>query len=148
MLGAYIPEFERIVAMMQFNVYHHYTVDEHLIQCVAALSQIERGELVENLPIVSGIMAEGRIDRTVIYLATLLHDIGKGRPEDHSIIGARIARRVCQRLGLEPARVELVEWLIRNHLLMSDVAQKRDISDPARWAISPRRCARASGWTC
>lgn len=129
-LGAYIPEFERIVAMMQFNVYHHYTVDEHLIQCVAALSQIERGELVENLPIVSGIMAEGRIDRTVIYLATLLHDIGKGRPEDHSIIGAHIARRVCQRLGLEPARVELVEWLIRNHLLMSDVAQKRDISDP------------------
>ncbi|MBB1490353.1 MULTISPECIES: [protein-PII] uridylyltransferase [unclassified Paracoccus (in: a-proteobacteria)] len=129
-LGAYIPEFERIVAMMQFNVYHHYTVDEHLIQCVAALAQIERGELVEDLPIVSAVMAEGKLDRTVIYLATLLHDIGKGRPEDHSIIGAQIARRVCQRLGLDPARIELVEWLIRNHLLMSDVAQKRDISDP------------------
>ena len=129
-LGAYIPEFERIVAMMQFNVYHHYTVDEHLIQCVAALAQIERGELVEDLPIVSAIMAEGKLDRTVIYLATLLHDIGKGRPEDHSIIGAQIARRVCQRLGLTPSQVQLVEWLIRNHLLMSDVAQKRDISDP------------------
>jgi len=129
-LGAYIPEFERIVAMMQFNVYHHYTVDEHLIQCVAALAQIERGELDEDLPIVSAIMAEGRLDRTVIYLATLLHDIGKGRPEDHSIIGAQLARRVCQRLGLDPVRVELVEWLVRNHLVMSDVAQKRDISDP------------------
>ena len=128
-LGAYIPEFERIVAMMQFNVYHHFTVDEHLIQCVAELARIERGEAVEDLPIVSSIMG-GDIDRTVIYLATLLHDIGKGRPEDHSIIGAQIARRVCQRLGLSAERIELIEWLIRNHLLMSDVAQKRDISDP------------------
>ena len=128
-LGAYIPEFERIVAMMQFNVYHHYTVDEHLIQCVAELARIERGEAVEDLPIVSAIM-KSEIDRTVIYLATLLHDIGKGRPEDHSIIGAQIARRVCQRLRQSPERVELIEWLVRNHLLMSDVAQKRDISDP------------------
>ena len=128
-LGAYIPEFERIVAMMQFNVYHHFTVDEHLIQCVAELARIERGEAVEDLPIVSSIMG-GDIDRTVIYLATLLHDIGKGRPEDHSIIGAQIARRVCQRLGLSAERTELIEWLIRNHLLMSDVAQKRDISAP------------------
>ena len=128
-LGAYIPEFERIVAMMQFNVYHSYTVDEHLIQCVAHLAEIERGEVIDDLPIVSSIMA-GPVDRTVIYLATLLHDIGKGRPEDHSIIGAQISRRICQRLGLTPAQVELVEWLVRNHLLMSDVAQKRDISDP------------------
>ncbi len=128
-LGAYIPEFERIVAMMQFNVYHHFTVDEHLIQCVAELARIERGEVVEDLPIVSRIMG-GPIDRTVIYLATLLHDIGKGRPEDHSIIGAQLARRICQRLGLSAERTELVEWLVRNHLLMSDVAQKRDIADP------------------
>nr|WP_246026779.1 [protein-PII] uridylyltransferase [Paracoccus luteus] len=128
-LGAYIPEFERVVAMMQFNVYHHFTVDEHSIQCVAALSAIERGDEQEDLPLVSAIM-QGPIDRTVIYLATLLHDIGKGRPEDHSIIGAQIARKVCQRLRLAPEQVELVEWLIRNHLLMSDVAQKRDIADP------------------
>jgi [protein-PII] uridylyltransferase len=128
-LGAFIPEFEPIVAMMQFNVYHHYTVDEHIIQCISILAQIERGELVEELPVVTGILKDG-IDRKVIYLALFLHDIGKGRPEDHSIIGAQIARRVCPRLGLSPEESETVEWLVRYHLLMSDTAQKRDIGDP------------------
>ncbi|MDP3959781.1 MAG: [protein-PII] uridylyltransferase [Pseudorhodobacter sp.] len=128
-LGAFIPEFERIVAMMQFNVYHHYTVDEHIIQCISTLAQIERGELVEELPVVSGILKEG-INRRVIYLATMLHDIGKGRPEEHSILGAQIARRLCPRLGLPQDEAETVEWLVRYHLLMSDMAQKRDIGDP------------------
>ncbi|WP_347266838.1 [protein-PII] uridylyltransferase [Paracoccus sp. (in: a-proteobacteria)] len=128
-LGAFIPEFATVVAMMQFNVYHHYTVDEHLIQCVAALAAIERGEDAEDLPMTSAIMKR-RINRRVIYLAVLLHDIGKGRAEDHSILGARLARRVCTRFGLPADEVETIEWLIRNHLLMSDVAQKRDIADP------------------
>ncbi len=128
-LGAFIPEFEPIVAMMQFNVYHHYTVDEHIIQCISILAQIERGELVEELPVVSGILKDG-IDRKVMYLALFLHDIGKGRPEDHSIIGAQIARRVCHRLGFSAEESETVEWLVRYHLLMSDMAQKRDIGDP------------------
>ncbi len=128
-LAAFIPEFEPVVAMMQFNLYHHFTVDEHSIQCVAALAEIERGEHPDDLPLSSEIMAKG-INRRVLYLATLLHDIGKGRREDHSILGARIARRVVTRFGLTPEEVETVEWLVRNHLLMSDVAQKRDISDP------------------
>ncbi len=128
-ISAFIPEFEPIVAMMQFNVYHHYTVDEHIIQCISILAQIERGELVEELPVVSGILKEG-VDRKVLYIALLLHDIGKGRPEDHSIIGAQIARRVCPRLGLTPEESETVEWLVRYHLLMSDTAQKRDLGDP------------------
>ena len=128
-LGAFIPDFERIVAMMQFNVYHHYTVDEHTIQCISTLAQIERGELVEELPIASRILKEG-LNRRVIYLALLLHDIGKGRPEDHSIIGAQIARRIVPRFGLSAEDCETVEWLVRHHLLMSDTAQKRDISDP------------------
>ncbi|SDW31371.1 UTP--GlnB (protein PII) uridylyltransferase, GlnD [Roseicitreum antarcticum] len=128
-LGAFIPEFENIVAMMQFNVYHHYTVDEHTIQCVSTLAQIEREELVEELPIASRILKQG-VNRKVLYVALLLHDIGKGRPEDHSIIGAQIARRLAPRLGLTPDECETVEWLVRYHLLMSDVAQKRDISDP------------------
>ncbi|AUH66470.1 [protein-PII] uridylyltransferase [Paracoccus zhejiangensis] len=128
-LSAFIPEFEPIVAMMQFNVYHHYTVDEHSIQCVAALAEIERGEHPDDLPLSHEIMQEG-INRRVLYLATLLHDIGKGRPEDHSILGARLARRVVARLGFSAEEVETVEWLVRNHLLMSDVAQKRDIADP------------------
>ncbi len=128
-LAAFIPEFENIVAMMQFNVYHHYTVDEHIIQCISVLAQIERGELVEELPVVSGILKAG-VNRKVIYVALLLHDIGKGRPEDHSIIGAQIARRICPRLGLTAEETETVEWLVRYHLLMSDMAQKRDVGDP------------------
>ncbi len=128
-LAAFIPEFENIVAMMQFNVYHHYTVDEHIIQTISVLAQIERGELVEELPVASGIL-KGGINRKIIYIALLLHDIGKGRPEDHSIIGAQMARRIAPRLGLNPEECETVEWLIRYHLLMSDMAQKRDIGDP------------------
>ncbi|MFN3293531.1 MAG: [protein-PII] uridylyltransferase [Gemmobacter sp.] len=128
-LSAFVPEFEPIVAMMQFNVYHHYTVDEHTIQCISVLDRIERGELVEELPLSSAIL-KGGVNRKVLYVALLLHDIGKGRPEDHSVLGALIARRVAPRLGLTPEESEAVEWLVRHHLLMSDVAQKRDISDP------------------
>ena len=128
-LSAFIPEFENIVAMMQFNVYHHYTVDEHIIQTISVLAQIERGELIEELPVASGILKAG-VNRRVIFVALLLHDIGKGRPEDHSIIGAQIARRICPRLGLTAEECETVEWLVRYHLLMSDMAQKRDIGDP------------------
>ncbi|QYK41191.1 MAG: [protein-PII] uridylyltransferase [Paracoccaceae bacterium] len=128
-LSAFLPEFEPVVAMMQFNVYHHYTVDEHIIQTISVLDQIERGELVEELPVASGILKAG-VNRRVLYVALLLHDIGKGRPEDHSILGAQLARRICPRLGLDPEESETVEWLVRHHLLMSDMAQKRDLSDP------------------
>jgi [protein-PII] uridylyltransferase len=128
-LSAFIPEFEPIRAMMQFNMYHSYTVDEHIIQCIGQLDRIERGELEEALPVASSILEEG-VNRRVLYVALLLHDIGKGRPEDHSILGARIARRVAPRLGLKTREVDTVEWLVRYHLLMSDMAQKRDIADP------------------
>ena len=128
-LGAFIPEFERIVAMMQFNMYHSYTVDEHIIQCVSNLAQIEHGELKESLPVASSILAKG-VDRKVLYVAMLLHDIGKGLPEDHSIAGAKIVETLAPRLGLDEDESETVVWLVRNHLLMSDVAQKRDLSDP------------------
>ncbi|WP_281825059.1 [protein-PII] uridylyltransferase [Jannaschia rubra] len=128
-LSAFIPEFGPIVAMMQFNMYHSYTVDEHTIQVISNLAQIERGELEESLPLCSGILQKG-VNRRVLYVALLLHDIGKGRPEDHSILGARIARTVAPRLGLRPREAETVEWLVRHHLLMSDMAQKRDIADP------------------
>ena len=128
-LARFIPEFEPIVAMMQFNMYHHYTVDEHTIQCLTNLAQIERRELIEELPLASHILKTG-LNRKVLYTALLLHDLGKGRDEDHSILGARIARKVAPRLGLDKTESETVEWLVRHHLLMSDMAQKRDISDP------------------
>ncbi|MCF6273629.1 MAG: [protein-PII] uridylyltransferase [Rhodobacteraceae bacterium] len=127
-LGAFIPDFGRIVAMMQFNMYHSYTVDEHTIQVISSLFRIEQQGLVEDLPIASQILKAG-INRKVLYVALLLHDIGKGRQEAHEVIGACIARDLCPRLGLSDEDSELVEWLVRHHLLMSDVAQKRDISD-------------------
>ena len=143
-LGAFIPEFGRIVAMMQFNMYHHYTVDEHIIRTISTLSMIERRELGDDLPIVTDIMARG-VDRRVLYVALLLHDIGKGSGRDHSTFGAEVAERLCPRFGLEPEETELVVWLVRHHLLMSDVAQKRDLADPrtardfARLVKSPTR---------
>ncbi|WP_422029889.1 [protein-PII] uridylyltransferase [Roseovarius sp.] len=128
-LSAFLPEFEPIRALMQFNMYHSYTVDEHIIQCISQLDKIERHELDEALPVASSILEEG-VNRRVLYVALLLHDIGKGRDEDHSILGAQIARKVAPRLGLKPKEVDTVEWLVRYHLLMSDMAQKRDIADP------------------
>ncbi|WGI21600.1 [protein-PII] uridylyltransferase [Amylibacter sp. IMCC11727] len=128
-LGAFIPEFQRIVALMQFNMYHHYTVDEHTIQCISNLARIEKGQLKESLPVASGILEDG-VDRKVLYVAMLLHDIGKGLPEDHSIAGARLAREIAPQLGLSPAETDTVVWLVEHHLLLSDVAQKRDLSDP------------------
>ncbi len=129
-LSAFIPEFEPIVAMMQFNMYHSYTVDEHTIQVISNFNAIEQGELDEELPVSADILKRKRLNRKVLMIAMLCHDIGKGRDMDHSILGAQIARRVATRLGLKPKEVDTVEWLVRYHLLMSDMAQKRDIADP------------------
>lgn len=127
-LARFIQEFGRIVALMQFNMYHHYTVDEHLIRAIGILAQIERGKLKEDHPVASNLI-HGVISRRVLYVAVLLHDIGKGRSEDHSLVGEKIALQLCPRLGLNPAETETVAWLIRNHLLMSETAQMRDLND-------------------
>ncbi|MGY3237177.1 [protein-PII] uridylyltransferase [Bradyrhizobium sp. USDA 4448] len=128
-LGHFIRAFGKIVSMMQFNMYHHYTVDEHLIRCVGFLQDIERGGF-EEFTLASDLMRKIRPEhRAVIYITTLLHDIAKGRPEDHSIAGAKVARRLCPRLGFSAADTELVAWLIEEHLTMSTVAQSRDLSD-------------------
>src|SRR5262249_15599915 len=118
-----------IVAMMQFNMYHHYTVDEHLVRCIGVLTEIERGsneEFVLANDLVHKIQPE---NRAVLYVALFLHDIAKGRIEDHSIAGARVARRFCKRWGFPAAETETVAWLVEHHLLMSTVAQSRDLSD-------------------
>ena len=128
-LGHFIRAFGKIVSMMQFNMYHHYTVDEHLIRCIGILQDIERGGNDEFV-VASDLMRKIRPEhRPVIYITTLLHDIAKGRPEDHSIAGAKVARRLCPRLGFNAADTELVAWLIEQHLTMSTVAQSRDLSD-------------------
>jgi [protein-PII] uridylyltransferase len=128
-LGHFIRAFGKIVSMMQFNMYHHYTVDEHLLRCVGYLQDIERGGN-EEFTVASDLMRKIRPEhRAVIYITTLLHDIAKGRPEDHSIAGAKVARRLCPRLGFNAADTETIAWLIEQHLTMSSVAQSRDLSD-------------------
>ncbi|HEY2529463.1 MAG TPA: [protein-PII] uridylyltransferase [Xanthobacteraceae bacterium] len=128
-LGEFVRAFGRIVAMMQFNMYHHYTVDEHLLRCIGVLEEIERGENRE-VALASELMQTIQPHhRAALYVALFLHDIAKGRVEDHSIVGARIARRLCPRFGLSPADTELVAWLLEVHLVMSTVAQSRDLSD-------------------
>jgi len=128
-LGHFVPAFGKIVAMMQFNMYHHYTVDEHLLRCIGVLAEIERGGNNET-PLANELIHKILPQhRRVIYVTLFLHDIAKGRPEDHSIAGARVARRFCPRLGFSAADTETVAWLIENHLVMSSVAQSRDLSD-------------------
>lgn len=127
-LGRLIPDFGRIVAQMQFDMYHHYTVDEHTIRAIGLLARIEAGVEKEAHPLASGI-ADQIVSRRALRVAVLLHDIAKGRGGDHSILGADVARRLGPRLGLTPAETETVVWLVRWHLLMSATAFKRDLSD-------------------
>ncbi|HTV67970.1 MAG TPA: [protein-PII] uridylyltransferase [Rhizobiaceae bacterium] len=129
LLGKLMPDFGKIVAMMQFSMYHHYTVDEHLIRCVGVLSEIERGGGEKLHPLSHKLMPSLKAQRELLYVAVLLHDIAKGRPEDHSEAGAKIARRLCPHMGLSPADTETVAWLVEHHLLMSMTAQTRDLND-------------------
>ncbi len=128
-LGKFVPDFGKIVALMQFNMYHHYTVDEHLIRAVGVMAQIANGGLQDELPLTHELLPQLN-DTRLLYVALFLHDIAKGRPEDHSIAGARIARKLCPRFGLSAAETDTVAWLIQYHLLMSEIAQARDIQDP------------------
>ncbi len=128
-LGRFIPDFGRIVSMMQFNMYHHYTVDEHLLRCIGVLAEIESGKH-EEYGLANELARTIKPEhREMLYVALFLHDIAKGRIEDHSIAGARIARRLGPRFGLSPANTETVAWLIEQHLTMSSIAQSRDLSD-------------------
>jgi [protein-PII] uridylyltransferase len=128
-LGRFVPDFGKVVSMMQFNMYHHYTVDEHLIRTIGVLSDIEHGEAAEAHPLSTSII-KGIQYRRALYVAGFLHDIAKGRDEDHCIVGARIARSLCPRFGMSAAETETVAWLIEQHLVMSSFAFTRDINDP------------------
>jgi [protein-PII] uridylyltransferase len=128
-LGQFVPAFGRIVAMMQFNMYHHYTVDEHLLRCIGMLCDIEAGRSPDALFATDLMRTIQPQHRVLIYVALFLHDIAKGRVEDHSIAGARLARSFCPRFGFSPAETETVAWLVEVHLVMSTVAQSRDLSD-------------------
>jgi len=126
--GRFVPDFGRVNAQMQFDMYHHYTVDEHTIRAIGLLSEIERGERGEDHPLATKLIHQVR-SRRATYVAVLLHDIAKGRRGDHSVLGAEVALKLCPRFGLDEAETELVSWLVRTHLLMSATAFKRDLAD-------------------
>src|SRR5438270_5126430 len=127
-LGRFIPDFGRVVAQMQYDMYHVYTVDEHTLFAIGILHKIESRLLQEELPLATQLMPTV-VSRRALYLAVLLHDIAKGRGGDHSEIGEQIALRLGPRLGLSAEETETVAWLVRWHLLMSSTAFKLDISD-------------------
>ena len=142
--GRFVPDFGRVVAQTQHDMYHTYTVDEHTIRAIGILSRIESGALKEDHP-VSAEVVHKIVSRPVLYLAVLLHDIAKGRGGDHSTLGAEVAMQLGPRLGLSAAETETVAWLVRYHLAMSGTAFQRDLMDPKTIETSPPWCNRPSG---
>jgi len=128
-LGKFVPDFGRVVAQMQFDMYHLYTVDEHTLQCLSVLHDVEAGALKEVAPIATEVVHKV-LSRRALYVAVFLHDIAKGRGGDHSVLGERVARRLCPRFGMSEEETDTVAWLVRWHLLMSNTAFKRDVNDP------------------
>ena len=127
--GEFVPDFGRVVAQMQYDMYHTYTVDEHTIRAMGILHKIETGDFVEETPNVTAAIKEIQ-SRRALYVAVFLHDIAKGRGGDHSVLGEEVANELCPRLGMTEEETETVAWLVRQHLLMSHIAFKRDIDDP------------------
>jgi [protein-PII] uridylyltransferase len=129
LLGRYIPAFGRVIGQMQHDLFHVYTVDEHILTVLRNVRRLTVPELAHELPLASRLIAD--FDKPeLLYLAVLFHDIAKGRGGDHSELGAADARRFCRQHGLDKADSELVAWLVEMHLAMSRTAQKEDISDP------------------
>ncbi|MBM3482208.1 MAG: [protein-PII] uridylyltransferase [Alphaproteobacteria bacterium] len=127
-LGRFVPDFGRVVAQTQQDMYHAYTVDEHSVRAIGVLARIESGALAAELPLASEIVRKP-LSRNALYLATFLHDVAKGRGSDHSVEGEQVARLLGPRLGLSAADTELTAWLVRWHLLFSGTAFKRDVND-------------------
>lgn len=129
LLGRYLPEFGRITGQMQHDLFHRYTVDAHTLLVMQNVRSFRKESAQRAFPIAAAIMK--RIEQPeLLYIAALYHDIGKGRGGDHSELGATDAELFCQRHGLSGRETRLVAWLVRYHLLMSFVSQKKDISDP------------------
>jgi len=128
-LADYLLSFQKITGQMQYDMFHNYTVDEHTLFLLKNLSEFADPDKDENFPLCSEIMQRQQ-NPEIIFLAGLFHDIGKGRGGDHSEIGALEAKTFCQQHQLKQQHANIVEWLVANHLLMSLIAQKRDISDP------------------
>ena len=128
-LGDYLPEFGRVMGQMQYDLFHTYTVDAHTLEVIKNARRFQFPDLDDQFPVSSRVARRLR-KFELLYIAALYHDIGKGRGGDHSELGAVDAERFCREHGLDQKDSELVVWLVRNHLLMSAVSQRKDISDP------------------
>lgn len=129
LLGKFLPDFARIVGQMQFDMFHIYTVDEHILRAVGILHDLEQGNYMEAMPIASEVIRKVQ-SRRVLYLCALCHDIAKGRGGDHAKKGAVIAKQLAKRFSYSAAESESAEWLVLNHQEFSDTAHKRDLTDP------------------
>ncbi len=127
-LSFYLPEFSPLVCQMQYNMYHYYTTDEHVFQVLNCLESLLAKTLLEESSW-ANYLIDNVVDKNIIYLAVLFHDIGKGRGGDHSIIGKNMAQAIGKRMGFSDANIELVSWLVEHHLIMSSTAFRRDLDD-------------------
>ena len=127
-LGRFIPDFGKVVAQVQHDMYHTYTVDEHTINAIGILRKIDNGEHEDKFFLASNIIKK-IVSKKVLYVSLFLHDIAKGRGGDHSVLGGEVAKNLCPRFGMSSDETETVIWLIENHLLLSNVAFKRDLDD-------------------
>ena len=128
-LGRYLPNFRRIVGQMQHDLFHVYTVDQHILMVVRNMRRFTMSEHAHEYPYCSQLMADFS-QPWLLYVAALFHDIAKGRGGDHSKLGVADATQFCEEHGMSPEDTELVAFLVENHLSMSQVAQKQDMSDP------------------
>ena len=128
-LGRYIPAFGRIIGMMEYDLLHKYTVDEHTFRMIRLLRHFRFGDVRERFPIASRLIHKVP-KKEILYLAALLHDIGKSREGDHTQNGGEIAQAFCEQHGLKPADTHMVVWLVTNHLLMSNASQRLDLGNP------------------
>lgn len=127
-LGRFVPEFRRIIAQMQYDMYHVYTVDEHTIHTIDILNRLEKGELKNQAPL-SSRLAHQIQSRQALYVALFLHDVAKGSGGKHSQIGEKITKKLGARFGLDPEETETAAWLVGAHLIMSHTAEKRELAD-------------------
>ena len=125
-----LPEWAHVRSLPQRNAYHHHTVDRHLLEAVSECARLlDAADVDVDDPTLEAVAARACRRPDLLLLAALLHDIGKGLPQDHAVIGAKIAGEVARRIGLDSEGVEILQWLVRDHLIMADTATRRDLSD-------------------
>jgi len=135
-LETFIPEFKKIKRKVQHDIYHIYTVDAHSLIAVRELAKLESGNFKNGFPFLTSIMTEmTSSDRKVLYLSALLHDIGKGKKGDHSILGRKIIKDIGLRFKLSEKEISEIAFLVENHLLMPILSQRRNIDDPPRLGL-------------